>query len=62
MGEVLHNKGVLENFIKIQRKTPMLESQAPTLVFSCKFCEIFKQTFFTEHLQATASAFSNEVF
>ena len=25
------------------------------LVFSCEFCEIFKNTFFTEHLQTTAS-------
>ena len=24
-------------------------------VFSCEFCEIFKNTFFTEHLWATAS-------
>ena len=24
-------------------------------VFSCEFCEIFKNTFFAEHLQATAS-------
>ena len=24
-------------------------------VFSCKICEIFKNTFFTEHLRATAS-------
>ena len=24
-------------------------------VFSCEFCEISKKTFFTEHLQATAS-------
>ena len=23
---------------------------------SCEFCEIFKNTFFTEHLRATASA------
>ena len=23
----------------------------PTLVFSCQFCEIFKNTFFIEHLQ-----------
>ena len=27
-------------------------------VFSCEFCEIFKNTFFTEHLLATASAVS----
>ena len=24
-------------------------------VFSCEFCEIFKNTFFTEHLWVTAS-------
>ena len=24
-------------------------------VFSCEFCEIFKNTFFIEHIQATAS-------
>ena len=24
-------------------------------MFSCEFCEIFKNTFFTEHLQTTAS-------
>ena len=27
-------------------------------VFSCDFCEISKNTFFTEHLGATASAFT----
>ena len=26
-------------------------------VFFCKFCEIFKNTFSTEHLRATASEF-----
>ena len=26
-------------------------------VFSCEFCEISKDTFFTEHFQATASMF-----
>ena len=25
-------------------------------VFACKFCEIFKNSFFTEHLRASASA------
>ena len=25
-------------------------------MFSCEFCETFKNTFFTEHLRATASA------
>ena len=26
-------------------------------MFSCKLCKIFKNTFFTEHLRATASVF-----
>ena len=26
-------------------------------VFPCEFCEIFKNTFFTEHLRATAPGF-----
>ena len=26
-------------------------------VFSCEFCKIYRNTFFTEHLRATASAF-----
>ena len=36
-------KDVLRNFAKF------------TEVFSCEFCEISKNTFFTEHLWATAS-------
>ena len=54
-------KCVLRNFAKIHRKTPVLEScvewscnviKKETLVqvFSCEFCEISKNTFFTEHL------------
>ena len=35
------------------RKTPVL--QTPTQVFSRKICEIFKSTYFEEHLRATAS-------
>ena len=39
----------------------MLESlltgikETPTQVFPCEYCEIFKNTFFTDHLQETAS-------
>ena len=29
----------------------------PTQVFSCEFCEIFKNTYFEEHLRTTASIF-----
>ena len=28
-------------------------------MFSCEFCEIFKNTFFTEHLRTTASVVRN---
>ena len=51
---------------KIHKKTPALEPQAKACdfikketlpqVFSCEFCKISKNTFFTEHLRATASA------
>ena len=27
------------------------------MVFFCEFCEVFKNTYFTEHLRTTASAF-----
>ena len=29
----------------------------PTQVFSCEICEIFKNTYFEEHLRTTASEF-----
>ena len=35
----------VRNFIKMETLAQM---------FSCKFCEIFKNTFFTEHLRKTA--------
>ena len=35
-----------------------IKKETPTKVFSCKFCEIFKNTFFTEHF-TTASSFCN---
>ena len=33
-----------------------IKKETLTLVFSYEFCEIFKNTFFTEHLRATTSA------
>ena len=32
-----------------------IKKETPALVFSCKFCKIFKNTFFTLHLRTTAS-------
>ena len=54
-------KGVVRNFVKFTRKHLCQSlfnfSRKETLVqvFSCEICEIFKNTFFTEHLRATAS-------
>ena len=32
--------------------------EAPTQVFSCEYCEIFKNTFFKEQLWTTTSAYN----
>ena len=50
-------------FHKIHRKTPgpetlFLKKQSLAQVFSCEFCEIYKNTFFTEHLRTAASLFT----
>ena len=45
-------KIVLENFAKLTEKNLC---PSPTLVFYWQFYEIFENTFFTEHLRATAS-------
>ena len=37
-----------------------IKKEALTLVFSCEFCEISKNIFFTEHLRTTASALFKE--
>ena len=41
-------------FHKIHRKTPvpetLLKKETLVQVFSCEFCEISKNTFFTEHI------------
>ena len=31
------------------------KKEAPTQLFSCEYCEIFKNTYFQEHLRMTAS-------
>ena len=33
----------------------LLKKETIAQVFSCKFCEIFENTFFTEHIQEPAS-------
>ena len=54
-------KKVFLKFSKIYMKTPVPEScnfikqETDTQVFSFKFCEIFKNCYFTEYLRTTAS-------
>ena len=70
-GGVLIRKGVLGNFAKFTRKhlcqslcfnktaglaCNFIKIETLAQVFSCEFCEVSKNTFFTEHLWATASA------
>ena len=52
---VLYKKDILKNFTKFTVNKVKKETLAQ--VFSCEFCEIFKNAFFTEHLRATASVF-----
>ena len=60
--ETFYKKGVLQNFIKLTEKhmyisesLQIYQKAAPTQVFSCEICEIFKNTYFEEHVRTTSS-------
>ena len=38
-----------------------LEKETPTQLFSSEFCEMFKNTLFTEHFRTTASGYRNNM-
>ena len=57
-------KGCSKKFRKIHRKTPaqvslfysnFVKKETLAQAFSCEFCEISMNAFYTEHLRATAS-------
>ena len=50
-------KGIIINFAKFTGKHLCQSLFFLFFVFACEFCEISKNTFFTEHRQATASAY-----
>ena len=58
-------KGVLRNFTIFTgkhlclRPAALIKKETLAQVFSCEFCKISKNTFFTEHLWATASYLFN---
>ena len=62
--EVFYKKGILKNFAKFTEKDlrqslffnkvagySFIKKETIAQMFSCEFCEIFKNTFFTEHLR-----------
>ena len=52
--------GRVSFLIKLQAKAcNFIKKETLAQVFSYEFYEIFKSTFFTEHLRATASAYSH---
>ena len=64
--EMFCEKDVLRNFVKFTGKylcqglffnkvAGLIKKEALAQVFSCEFCEIFKNTFFTEHFRETAT-------
>ena len=59
--EVSCEKDLLRNFAKFTGKYPyqslFFDKVTLTHVFSCEFCKISKNTFFTEYLWETASGY-----
>ena len=57
--ELLYKKGVLRNSTKFTGKhlyqSLFFKKESLAQVFSCEFCGISKNTFFTEHLWTTVS-------
>ena len=44
------------NKVTDPRPATLLKKESLAQVFSCEFCQIFKNTFFTEHLRKTNSS------
>ena len=45
--------------LKIREACNFIQKRGYAQVFSCEFCKIFKNTFFTKHLRAALSALKN---
>ena len=46
-----------QNSQESDHQSHFIKKESLTQVFSCEFCEISKNTFFTEHLRATVSIY-----
>ena len=61
--KMFYKKGIFRNFVKLRRKHLrwsffLIKSKTPTQTFSCEIYELFKNTYFEEHLRTTASTFN----
>ena len=58
--KVAHTEENVVGVSFLQRSTSsslqLYQKETPTQVFSCEICEIFKNTYFEEHLRTTTSA------
>ena len=59
--EVFYKKGVLRNFAKLPVACNFIKKETLAQEFLCEFCEISKNTFFTEHFRKTTSTDSRFV-
>ena len=50
---------VPDSLSRVSEVCNFIEHGTPTQGFFCEFCEIFKNTFFTEHRWAAASEFKD---
>ena len=52
--EVFYKKTVLKSFSTFTGKHHHYQKETPTQVFSCEYCEIFRNTYFEEYLRTAA--------
>ena len=53
---------ILNKIAGFQAASNVIKKETPKQVLSCEFCELFKNTFFTEQVQTTASVGSKNYF
>ena len=56
--KIIGNTCVSVSFLMKPEACNFIKKETPTKIFSCQFCESFKNTFFTKHFK-TASSFCN---
>ena len=57
---MFHKKKLLSEILQNSQVCNFIKKETTAQVFSCEFCEISKNAFFTEHLRATYSVTQQE--